>query len=203
MRDLRNIREVADLGPDYLGFIFFPGSKRYVGASPDLNLFREAGPAIQKVGVFVNEKPDALMELAGRFGLNAVQLHGSESPHDCQIIRQQGVKVIKSFGVDAKFQFAALLPYLACCDYFLFDTKSDQHGGTGKKFDWGKIGEYSGRVPFFLSGGIGMEDAGAIKEIRHPALYAIDINSRFEDAPGMKNTELIRSFIKEIKISRL
>jgi phosphoribosylanthranilate isomerase len=199
MRDLRNIADVAATGPDYLGFLFYTASKRYIGDSPDTTLFQQIDASIQKVGVFVDEKPEKVLELAGRCKLNLVQLHGSETPHECTVIRSAGMKVIKSFGVDSGFRFAALTPYLKSCDYFLFDTRSEQHGGTGKKFDWGKIRQYTFAVPFFLSGGIGVEDAAAIKQIRHPALHAIDINSRFEDAPGIKNAGLIRTFIKEIK----
>jgi phosphoribosylanthranilate isomerase len=109
------------------------------------------------------------------------------------------LQVIKTFGVDQHFEFEALAPYLKVCDFFLLDTKSDLHGGTGLKFNWEKIGQYHESLPFFLSGGIEPADAGIIKALRNPALYAVDINSRFETEPGIKNIQQVRSFIKEIK----
>jgi phosphoribosylanthranilate isomerase len=151
------------------------------------------------VGVFVNEKPERMLELASRYVLHLLQLHGSESPQYCQIIRSAGFKVIKAFGVDAGFDFINLAPYLPVCDYFLFDTKSDLHGGTGLKFDWEKMHKYNFDIPFFLSGGIGPNDTNAVREIKHPAFFAVDINSRFEVETGIKNVKQVKTFIKEIK----
>jgi phosphoribosylanthranilate isomerase len=199
MRDLLNIREVVKSGPDYLGFIFYPGSKRYVGKEPDDAIFREVQGEVQKVGVFVNENQHSMLELAARYSLNLVQLHGSESPQYCEIIRSSGIKVIKAFGIDEDFKFESTISYQKVCDFLLFDTKSLQHGGTGLKFNWKKIREYQYKTLFFLSGGIGPEDVQDIRDMKHPALHALDINSRFEVEPGIKNVDLVRTFIKEIK----
>jgi phosphoribosylanthranilate isomerase len=194
-----NVQAIAGTGPDYLGFIFYSGSKRYVGDDPDKRTFREVTAGISKVGVFVDEKPENILQLASRYKLQLVQLHGSEPVAYCEAIRSAGFGVIKSFGVVTDFDFNSLGPYLPVCDYFLFDTKSDLHGGAGSKFNWDTLKQYSFEVPFFLSGGIGPEDAAAIREMHHPALYGADINSRFEIAPGIKDIDKVKSFIQKIK----
>lgn len=196
-----NISEVAKTGPDFMGFIFYPGSNRYIEESPDKLLLKQVLPGIQKTGVFVNEKIDKVLEVAKKFALEVLQLHGSETSEYCSIVRSSGYKVIKSCGVDRNFDFSRLNPYLEVCDYFLFDTRTEKHGGTGIKFDWEKLTDYQLDKPFFLSGGIGPEDIKTIKDIRHKAFFAVDINSRFETCPGIKNKDLVNSFIKELKIS--
>lgn len=198
MRDSLNIKEISDTGPDYLGFIFYSRSKRYIGKDPDPNLFRQVRKGILKVGVFVDEEEHTVLEIAGRYALDLVQLHGSEPPHYCQRVRSHRIRVIKAFGMEDDFDFNRLEPYMDSCDYFLFDTKSVHHGGTGMKFNWNLIANYQLQVPFFLSGGLGPEDIPAINTFRHPALHAVDINSRFETEPGIKNTEQIREFIKDL-----
>ncbi len=199
MREPDNIREIASTGPDYMGFIFFPGSKRYVGENADTVFFNKVPARIKKVGVFVNEMPDRILELCYRYDLDIVQLHGSETVEDCRKIRSSGYQLIKVFGVDARFNFTTLAPYVQFCDYFMFDTKSEQYGGTGQKFSWDKIREYKYNVPFFLSGGIDTGDAETIRNMEHPAFFAVDINSRFETEPGIKNANRVKEFIKEIK----
>jgi phosphoribosylanthranilate isomerase len=199
MRDPENVREVSQLRPDFLGFIFYPASKRFVGENADVAMFQNVPRKIKKVGVFVNEDNEKIMEWAYRYDLDFVQLHGSETPKDCRTIRSAGYQVIKAFGIDPAFNFTTLVPYLQFCDYFLFDTKSSQFGGSGQKFNWEKIREYKYNVPFFLSGGIGPEDHTLILEIHHPAMVAIDINSQFEIEPGLKNVSLVRNFIKKLK----
>ncbi len=199
MRDSLNIKEICNAGPDYLGIIFFSGSKRYVGPDADNTPFQQIPGRIKKVGVFVDEQPEKMLKTAYRFDLDLIQLHGHESVNDCRKIKSAGYPVIKAFGVDAGFNFTSLAPFLQFCDYFLFDTKSVQYGGTGQKFDWGKILQYKYNVPFFLSGGIGPDDSAVIREINHPAFFAVDINSRFETEPGLKNVSHVKAFIKEIK----
>jgi phosphoribosylanthranilate isomerase len=199
MKDQLNIREVAQLRPDYLGFIFYPGSERYVGENVDVALFKEVPRKIKRVGVFVNEHTEKILELAYTYELDIVQLHGSETPKDCMLIKSSGYQVIKAFGMDAVFNFTTLMTYLQFCDYFLFDTKSLNYGGTGQKFNWDKIKEYHYNVPFFLSGGIGPDDYNLIRQLNHPLMVAVDINSQFETAPGMKNIHIVRNFIKRIK----
>jgi phosphoribosylanthranilate isomerase len=201
MRDPLNIEAVTDAGPDYLGFIFYPGSARFVGTNPDESLFNKVKAGVKKVGVFVNEKPEKVIEIARHYALEVVQLHGSEPITDCKFIRSAGFKVIKAFGIDDSFNFIKLVPYLSVCEYFLFDKKSDRHGGSGLKFNWDILFKYDFQIPFFLSGGIGPKDIKTIKSLNHSALYAVDINSGFEITAGIKDTEKVKAFIKEIKMS--
>lgn len=199
MRNLRNMLEVAAEGVDYLGFIFYRPSKRYVGDTPPMDLFSQVNSRIEKVGVFVDENTDTILDVLHRYNLDVLQLHGSEPPAVCKQLKAKGIKVIKAFGVNASFDFMVMQPYLPFCDYFLFDTRSEQHGGTGIKFNWQKIDEYAFDKPFFLSGGIDAEDVMTILELTHPLLYAVDINSRFETEPGLKDVKKIKEFITAIK----
>lgn len=199
MCDPGNVREVAETGPDFMGFIFYPGSKRYIGEFPDKSLLLQVTPGVQKTGVFVNENIEKVLKVARQFMLEVIQLHGRETVDYCSIVRSSGYKVIKTFGVNSDFDFNELYPYLKTCDYFLFDSKTEKHGGTGIKFNWNKLADYHLDKPFFLSGGIGPEDVKTLKAIRHEAFFAVDINSRFETVPGIKNSGSVNSFIKELK----
>lgn len=185
-----NVEEVIGLRPDYIGFIFFPGSKRFVGIGFNPNL-----PEItaKKTGVFVNQEPENILETVKRYQLDAVQLHGDESPDYCARLYGRGFEVIKAFGIDEQFEFSSLDAYVKCCDYFLFDTKSREYGGTGTKFNWTVLGKYKLNKPYFLSGGIGAEDIGEIKSLNDPRIYAVDINSRVEIKPGLKAIGKIRA----------
>lgn len=203
LTDPVNAWEIANAGADYLGYIFYSRSKRYVGELPKADLFLNLPEHIRKVGVFVNEEPEKIIEIADRFGLNAVQLHGQEPAGFCQTIRQRGKQVIKAFGMNEDNHFDCLESYMETCDYFLFDTQTGRHGGSGIKFPWHILRNYAMNKPFFLSGGIGPEDVQMIRRFSHKALHAVDINSRFETAPGMKDTMLVRSFIKDIKTNAL
>lgn len=196
--DLRNAAEVAAAGPGFMGFIFYPGSKRFVGNDPEEELFRNI-PGIQKVGVFVNEKEEIVIHTARRFALGWVQLHGSESVPYCAAIRKAGLKVIKAAGVDGDFDFSSLDAFLPVCDYFLFDSRTADYGGSGKQFNWELIKSYSGDKPFFLSGGIGPGDVSAIRELNHPMLFAVDINSKFEIVPGIKDILAVKNFVENLK----
>ena len=198
--DPRNAEEVAGTGPDFMGFIFYPGSKRFVGHEPDRRLFLQP-PGISKTGVFVNEREDVVLKKASRFSLDVVQLHGSETAAYCSAIRSVGLKVIKAVGVDEQFSFSALNDLADACDYFLFDTKTTGYGGSGRRFNWEKIKEYNGDLPFFLSGGIGPDDVNDIRSIRHTRLFAVDINSRFETEKGIKDPAAVKDFINNIKFS--
>jgi phosphoribosylanthranilate isomerase len=199
IRDISNSREVADTGPDFMGFIFYPGSKRFVGDNPEF-LLDKFHPNIRKVAVFVNENKDKVIEISKRYAFDLVQLHGNESVDYCHSLKLSGIKTIKAFGVSVRFDFQLLEPYLQSCDYFLFDTQTKSHGGSGIKFNWDELAGYKLEKPFFLSGGIGPEDSDAIRGFKHPALYAIDINSRFEVEPGVKDVNQVKAFIKNIKI---
>ena len=191
-----NREAVENLSIDFLGYIFYPPSKRYVGDIPDEKLFRSTKPG---VGVFVNENAYAIFGYAKKLRLNWIQLHGKENPQTCQLLKNQGLKIIKAFSVNEDFQFHKTKLFEQVADYFLFDTKSNLPGGSGKKFNWEILEGYTGNVPFFLSGGIGPEDAKNIRQINHPQFAGVDLNSGFEDKPGIKNIEKIKEFIVKIQ----
>ncbi len=190
MRDPANIREVAALHPDLLGFIFYSRSPRYVveGIQEALNAVPEP---IIKTGVFVNEDTDTIDQLIEAHGLDAVQLHGAESPEVCAALHDR-VKVIKAFGVNEQFDMQVLEPYVGAVDHFLFDTKTEAHGGSGVTFDWRVLDRYKLEVPFFLSGGLSLENLESVKNLQHPAFYGVDLNSRFETGPGIKDIDRLR-----------
>ncbi|HEY1007534.1 MAG TPA: phosphoribosylanthranilate isomerase [Sphingobacteriaceae bacterium] len=202
MRDPANIAAVSALKPDYLGFIFFPGSRRFVGPDPE-TLFSQitADPGIVRTGVFVDESPEVILDHARRFQLGAVQLHGGESPAVCSQLLAAGLEVIKAFGVGETFDFGRLDPYRDACTYFLFDTKTSGHGGSGRAFDWSLLDGYTGDRPFFLSGGVGPENIGALQNISSRYFYGTDLNSRFETEPGLKDTDRLRLAFTTLKSS--
>jgi phosphoribosylanthranilate isomerase len=194
-----NGQEIAKAKPDFMGFIFSSESPRYVGSLPEMTLFDKIPADIKKVGVFLNEENHKILDLSNRAGLEMVQLHGNESPSSCRELRSSGLIIIKAFGIDRDFRFESLDLYLPVCDYFLFDTKSEKAGGSGRKFSWEKLREYTLDKPFFLSGGIGPGDNETIKSIENRGFFAVDVNSRFESATGIKDVDLVKTFIKEIK----
>lgn len=194
MREADNIRAVEQLGVDMIGFIFYPKSPRCLCELPDylpVNALR--------VGVFVNENKQTIETYADRFGLDYVQLHGNESPEYCQSLRTGGMKIIKAFSIAHAKDLQHVHKYEAACDYLLFDTKTEQFGGSGNQFDWNLLHAYNGRTPFLLSGGINLYSAKALKAFHHPCLAGFDINSRFESAPGQKDTDRINQFLQELK----
>jgi len=188
-----NIAEVAALKPDYMGFIFYEKSKRYIGGlSPE---YIQALPApIKKTGVFVDATVEEVIARVEEYGLDAVQLHGAETPGSFKEIKDSlpALEIIKAFGVDEAFDFGQLTAYAAVVDYFLFDTKTPDHGGSGKLFDWRLLEQYTLDKPYFLSGGIGPEALASIKNITDPRLYAVDVNSRFELEPGLKDLKTLK-----------
>ena len=191
MRAHDNIAALSDLAPDYMGFIFWKHSKRFVTTpTPDLP------STIKKTGVFVDADPAYITATAKQHQLQALQLHGDESPDFCQKLQDLGLEIIKAFAVDTSFDFSVLKTYETVCDYFLFDTKGRLPGGNGSRFDWSVLQYYPSTKPFFLSGGIGTGDYSAIASIinLNLPLYAIDINSQFESEPGLKNIETIKQF---------
>lgn len=189
-----NILEVGSLLPDYMGFIFWKKSARYFdGIIPQLP------KSIKKVGVFVNETAEIILTKAQKYDLQAIQLHGQESVEFCQDLKnkiENSIEIIKVFSVDDSFDFEVLKPFETVCDYFLFDTKGKLPGGNGNTFDWKVLEKYPSSKPFFLSGGIGIEEMDAVKEIAKTnlPLYAIDVNSKFEIEPGLKNIEKLDNF---------
>lgn len=196
MKFTENRQKVEELGVDFLGYIFYAQSKRFVGEDQEPGLFNSAKT---KVGVFVNENVFEILGLAKNLGFEYVQLHGKENPKTCQILKSQGLKIIKAFNVNEKFKFSETTPFEKVTDFFLFDTKTKLHGGSGEKFNWDILKKYNGHTPFFLSGGINLEDAKSIKQINHPKLTGVDLNSGFEDASGVKNIEKLKQFIMELK----
>lgn len=189
-----NIEQVAALQPDYLGFIFYERSARHF----DSDNISEISESIKKTGVFVDEKVEYISSQIERHQLSAVQLHGYESPEVCKLLKSTHVEVIKVFSIKDEFDFNVLEPYEAVVDYFLFDTKGKLPGGNGYTFDWNILKEYPSTKPFFLSGGIGLEQIVDIKEFKQSEAskycYAIDVNSRFEIEPGLKNIEKLKEF---------
>ena len=201
MREPDNIRTISALLPDYLGFIFYPASKRYAGdLSPEIRA--EIPAFVKKVGVFVNENEDKLITTCSAYGIGTVQLHGDESPEFCEKLAEMGLRIIKVFSIGGSLDTGKILPYRESCSYFLFDTDTDTYGGSGKQFEWGLLKDYTLEIPFFLSGGIGGEDAEKIRNLAHPMLFGVDINSRFETSPGIKDAGLCESFINAIRAPR-
>lgn len=184
-----NIEDLLRLGPDWIGFIFYQRSSRYVSEPPDLGEI-----TTKKIGVFVDADDAFIIRKIRSFQLDGVQFHGMESPEMCNHYRKKQLIVIKSFSVDRYFDFKETLPYEGCCNYFLFDTKGILPGGTGRSFDWSLLQKYDGETPFILSGGISPDSVSDLKTFVHPKWAGIDINSKFEVDPGFKNIELIQNF---------
>ncbi|MBN2274991.1 MAG: phosphoribosylanthranilate isomerase [Bacteroidales bacterium] len=199
LKNRENIREIIACKPDFIGFIFYPQSRRYVGDSFDPRLLRHVPPYINKVGVFVNEDQEILLKRVERYGLDYVQLHGEEDPSYVASLKSRRISIIKSFRVDEKTDFQMTESFLPYCDYFLFDTRTELYGGSGDKFNWDILQGYGGVKPFLLSGGINPEDTAQITALKHSALIGVDINSGFEISPGMKDVFKVNEFIKTIK----
>ncbi|MCA1747152.1 MAG: phosphoribosylanthranilate isomerase [Bacteroidales bacterium] len=199
MTDPVNVQAVCKYRPDYMGFIFYHRSVRYVGGDPDPELFSAVPEGVKKTAVFVNEHYEKMIETTGKHGIEVLQLHGMESPETCKALRIHGKTVIKVFPADQLENERLLSDYSGAADYFLFDTPVISHGGSGRKFDWSALNRLRSDVNFFLSGGISATDAALIKSIDLTSLYAVDINSRFETEPGMKDPELVGKFINEIR----
>ena len=205
MKYVENIQQVAELQPDYLGFIFYEKSKRnFDGIIPELS------KAIKKTGVFVNANITFVVDKIQKYDLHAVQLHGDETASyinelRSQLERSRELEIIKVFGIKEKFNFDALKPYEEVVDYFLFDTKGKERGGNGVVFNWKVLEKYNSKKPFFLSGGIGLEQLEEIHKIRKTDLpiYALDVNSKFEIKAGLKSVENIEKFKNEVKISTI
>lgn len=198
MRDADNIRQLLALNPDYVGFIFYPPSLRYVGGDFPVEVSALVTGA-KKVGVFVDADFDDMREIIFHHKLDAVQLHGKETPGECWLHRSLGLTVIKAFAIDEQFDFSVLEPYVDAVDYFLFDTKTPQHGGSGVKFNWDILKNYNNAKPVFLSGGIGEDDVAAIRALTHLDIHAVDVNSRFEVSPGVKDVDKLKRFFDQIK----
>lgn len=200
MREAKNIKLLSQLPIDFMGFIFYNKSKRFVGEDFDLSILSSISAQIKKTGVFVDSDYDYIASKIEKYQLAAVQLHGHELPTLCTDVRSFGVSVIKAFQLSENFDWNELSPYQDVCDYFLFDTASAGFGGSGQKFNWNKLQMYNHDIPFFLSGGIAPQDAQAIRSLQHPKLFAVDLNSCFEIYPGLKNIASLKGFINELKL---
>ncbi len=198
MTEPRNVRAVCSYGPDYIGYIFYDKSARYVGDNPDPELFRHVPEGTKMTAVFVNEYYERMVELTDKYGIDVVQLHGMESPQTCSALRLRGKTVIKVFPGDQLDNHTLLQDYQGVADYFLFDTPVISYGGSGRKFDWSGLDRLVTDTEFFLSGGISIDDAQQLKALEIPGLSAVDINSRFETEPGIKDAELVGEFIKRM-----
>lgn len=188
-----NIAELLTLNPDYMGMIFYAKSSRNVGEELDPAAIRML-ETVKKIGVFVNETEDIIWEKVEQYGLDFLQLHGQESPELCQKLKNKGIGIIKVFSVGNGFDFQQLKAYEAFVDFFLFDTKGKHPGGNGVVFNWDILEEYPSEIPFFLSGGISLENATNIPT--HPKLFALDVNSKFELDPGLKDISSLRKLRK-------
>jgi len=192
-----NITEIASLQPDYLGFIFHePSPRNFEGSIPELS------KSIKKVGVFVDEKVEYIAQQIEKHKLSVIQLHGHETPEMCRLLKSTKAQVIKVFSIKDEFDFEILTPYEDVCDFFLFDTKGKLPGGNGYVFDWNVLTNYPSTKPFFLSGGIGLDQLEKLKEFLNNEAskycYAIDVNSRFEIEPGLKIIEKLKEFKNKI-----
>lgn len=194
MRDPSNIVQLASLGIDYMGFIFYEKSARYTPKIPEVELPKQ----VKKTGVFVNAASSLVEEKIAE-GLQAIQLHGQESPTYCQSIKATGIELIKAFGVDEQMDWEPLAPYIGIVDYFLFDTRSSQHGGTGRTFDWRVLDKYPYDTPYFLSGGLDLTNLAEALNINDQRLVALDLNSKFEQSPGLKDIAKLTQALKIIK----
>ena len=205
-----NPMEVAALRPDYLGFIFWEPSARYFKGE-----IETLPSEIEKIGVFVDADIQYVLEQIEKYDLQGVQLHGNETPEYCkELVEYTGrpdrfskpIKCIKVFSIKEEFDFSILKAYEEVCDYFLFDTKGELPGGNGYVFDWSVLKDYPSTKPYFLSGGIGLENIEQIKKfLQTPEskyCHVLDVNSKFEDRPGLKNIEKLEEFIKELELRR-
>lgn len=213
MREPDNIRAVESLGVDWLGLIFWQGSPRYVsqiisrgGFLPDYSSLKNQSPHSMRVGVFVDDMPQNIITRVVNYQLDIVQLHGDESAVMIDNLRhtldpdiRPGVKIMKALRIENCGDVAKYKDYVGHVDFFLFDTKTPLVGGSGRQFDWNVLDSYDGDVPFLLSGGIGPDDMERVQTFHHPKLLGIDLNSRFETAPAVKDVEMLRTFIQGVR----
>ena len=195
MRDGDNIREVEQLSIDWMGFIFYPKSSRYVSEVPAY-----LPTKCKRVGVFVDASTDEIIKKIHNFSLDMIQLHGNESPEQISHLSPltNHLSIIKAFNIATAEDLKSTASYTGLADYFLFDTKGPSVGGNGEKFDWSVLSNYEGDTPFLLSGGIGPDDAERILDYHHPKCIGIDLNSQFELAPGLKDVTTLSRFLNKI-----
>ncbi len=200
---LKQMHQLEGLDIDFAGMVFYKESVRYAGDKISGSEVKEADFDLRKVGVFVNQSYDEIMATIEDYGLDVVQLHGDESPDLCEEL-SENTEVIKAFRIppgNSVHIDKMVQPYDSVCDYYLFDTggHKESFGGTGQQFDWDLLSKSKIEKPFFLSGGIGLEDVQRIRAIKHPDFYAVDLNSKFERSPGIKDMALLLQFIQSLK----
>ncbi len=195
MRELENIAGLVKLPIHYIGHIFYEKSPRYVSEIIDLPI----PEAIKKTGVFVNADLATIKQTIHDHQLDAVQLHGDESVALCQDVKNLGVELIKAFAVDDDFQWDKPQEYVDVVDYFLFDSKSEAYGGTGKTFNWDKLKSYPYAKPYFLSGGLSLENLAEAYQFDDERLIGLDLNSKFELSAGLKDLDKINKALKIIE----
>lgn len=195
MRIPSNILQIDQLDIQWMGFIFYPPSARFVGWEYKVPVDMTALP----VGVFVNERSETIEKTVASAGLKGIQLHGDETPEACKALKKQNRLLIKAFGISNDFDFEQLNSYEDFVDYFLFDTATSQKGGSGMQFNHDLLGHYQGNIPFIISGGLGIQDVTRLKTFSHPLFAGIDLNSKFEISAGHKNTEQLKHFIHEYR----
>lgn len=201
MRDAQNIRDVEALGVDILGFIFWPGSKRYVSARPDYLPVNA-----QRAGVFVNASPDEVVQKVKEYGLHYVQLHGDEDLSyvtNLQKLLSASVdnmpRIVRAIQVASRSKVLKAMMWDGFVDGILFEAPTTGYGGSGISFDWSLLSSYRGNTPFFITGGIGPQSLEALLEFEHPQWIGVDLNSRFESSPAFKNIALLRPFVEALK----
>lgn len=195
MRDNNNIKELMELQPDYMGFIFYEKSKRDVQGVLNQDLLLSFPKSIKKTGVFVNASTAFILDKVETYHLDAVQLHGQESPEQAKEIKDNGLEVFKAFSVGKTFDFGQLESYKGTVDYFLFDTKGKEAGGNGFTFDWTILNDYDNEVPLLLSGGLDGNNIEDVKKLSHLNIYAVDVNSKFETEPALKDIDMLKSTV--------
>ena len=198
MKYQQNISDISSLPIDYIGFIFYKASPRFVDEL-DKNILKNIPSQIQKVAVFVNSSVEEICLITKKYEFDLVQLHGKESVEDCKYLFEQNINVMKAFSVDADFSFSSIEKYTPYCKYFLFDTATTFYGGSGMQFNWNLLENYVYQTPFFLSGGIGLSNIEAALEFKHSQLFGFDINSKIEDSAALKNIATAKQIIQKIK----
>ncbi len=200
MREEENIKEVEALDIDFMGFIFYEKSSRFIASKP-----KYLPKKVQRVGVFVDAEIKDIILKVKEFGLNYIQLHGSENKEFCQslkeelLLKNENVGIIKALSVSSNEDLISTLQFEPYINYFLFDTPTKSRGGSGKHFNWEILNSYKGNTPFLLSGGIGPMDVSLLKEFHHKSLKGIDLNSKFETSPGKKDSKLLSNFISKVR----
>lgn len=199
MRDADNIRQISLLKPDYMGFIFWEHTPRSAVGMPASNISLLPS-ATHSVGVFVNETVESILSTCTVYRIDTVQLHGSETPDMCRQLRSHGLHVWKAFGIDDGFDFSSLRDYEQTVEMLVLDTKTPKCGGSGRRFDWSVLDHYDLDIPYLLSGGISPDSANEVlAAFSKPHLAGIDLNSRFESAPGIKDSEKLTNFANSLK----